>query len=532
MEYEDDFVPLNVSEVDFAFRVYGDNILECENFMRWVQNERVSNFKLVARKGPLDRPIFILSDPLSKSSKIALQLCPYFGGTGPSVLWPHNPLAGVFDEKTDVVVTRVLEDGTESRAIFAIEFVDALMAGNQGWQRSRRAINAAESDLTYLYVLPMIGWERDSEGLILRHPRFLPATVCLAQLTLCSEHGIPSLQIYTLTDWSDYADREHYTLPVDYKQFRGERNAIEFASQLLRIEIDKANNPRTLLKQVLEQILKEMLSVAKTYSSFGESNLPIHINHPALDPANRNEAAATYAEALVQKRPVEGRYALHKISETEFIQHGALFWKDAQKKTCSPRFRNEVLAFLNWKSSTDRDYKIRYLRRWGLVVDPDSTSEELDRQAVANKRLLPTTYKDNKSEATLVPNRRALREIIEAAYPTVERDVLEWVYPRRNPENLPAIFLVPLYAYKPTGDSRPDRGLLPLLKALFPSIVKKDRTLVIVYSKHTPNNWKSLVKAGGNELWNSVASVAGALIVDKTSDGMLLEDRTAQTRLS
>src|SRR2546427_243675 len=118
-------------EVDAAFRVYGDNILECEHFALWLQKESVSKFRLESQEGPIDRPVYVFSDLLSAGKRIAFQLCPYFGGTGPEILWPHNPLAGIFDEKTDVVVTRVLEDGSESDPIFAAEFVDALMAGNQ-----------------------------------------------------------------------------------------------------------------------------------------------------------------------------------------------------------------------------------------------------------------------------------------------------------------------------------------------------------------------------------------------------------------
>jgi hypothetical protein len=85
--------------------------------------------------------------------------------------------------------------------------------------------------------------------------------------------------------------------------------------------------------------------------------------------------------------------------------------------------------------------------------------------------------------------------------------------------------VVPLYAYKPTGDSRPDRGLLPTLQALFPSLVTKECTLVIVYSKYTPEGWRKILHAGNNELWNAILSIGGAVIVDKTGDGLLLETR-------
>jgi hypothetical protein len=509
------------SQVSVAFRVYGDNILECENFIAWLREESVSKMRFEEQTGPIDRPIYIFSDQIVKGIKIAFQTCPYFGGTGPTILWPHNPLEGIFDEKTDVVVTRVMEDGNETRPIFAIEFVDALMAGNQGWQRSRRAINAGEAGLTYLYVLPIIGWERDSEGLVLKNPRYLPATVCLAQLTLCSEYGVPSLQVYVPSDWSDYAVSREYTLPEDYKSFGGLDNAIEYTCGLLRASIDPSEYPKAKFSAPLKRILSEMLSVAETYSDFSDSRLPVHVNHPALNPSDRDTVADTYCEALGEDNSVEGRFALHTISEAEFSRDGALFWKDAQKKTCSPRFRNEVLALLNWKESADREYKIRYLRAWNISVGSNLSANQLDQVAASSKRLLPTTYKDNKSEAALVSNREALRSILEAAYPRLDRSVLDWIHSGKKGASS-GIFLVPLYAYKPSGDSRPDRGLLPMLKALFPTLVRKDRTLVIVYSKHTPTNWMELMEGKGNELWNSISSIAGALIVDRTESGLVL----------
>jgi hypothetical protein len=507
--------------IEAVFRIYGDNILECEHIIAWLKKESTSNFKFESQNGPIDRPVYVFTDPLLGGKKLAFQLCPYYGGTGTEMLWQNNPLTGTFDEKTDVVITQVLERG-ESQPIFAAEFVDALMAGNQGWQRSRRAINAAESKLTYLYVQPVIGWERDSAGLVLKNPRFLPATVCLAQLTLCSKFGIPSLQIYTPSDWSDYAMSQGYTLPRDYKRFGGLDNAITFTCHLIRSALDSSKYPKEMLRDIIAKIIKEMLSVAKTYSEFAESRLPVHANLTVLDPNNQEKVASIYAESIVEGRPVDGEYALHHISETEFKTHGCLFWKDAQKKTCSTRFRDEILAFLNWKSIMSVPYKLNYLRAWGIQVEARSSSEELDKVTASKKKYLPTTYKEGKSEATLVPNRKALRQIIQNAYPEIDETVLQWIHPSGNTESLPAIFLVPLYAYKPSGDSRPDRGLLPMLKALFPSIVRKDRTVVIVYSKHTPTEWKDLVASGRNELWNSISNIAGALIVDKTSDGILL----------
>jgi len=518
------------SEFDVVFRVYGDNILECENFVDWLLKENVSKFKLESEQGTIDRPILIFKDTLSGRA-IAFQLCPYFGGPGTQIFWQHNPLQGIFDEKIDVVVTRVREDQTESAPVFAVEFVDALMAGNQGWQRFRRAINAATAGVSYMYVQPIIGWERDSDGLSLKNPRFLPAATCLGQLTLCSKFGVPSLQIYTQSSWTEYASEKGYVLPPNFGNFGGIDNAIRFASSLIRLNISESPQARSSLQTALQAIISEMIEVARTYTMFGSSCLPIHHDHPPLR-LEDSDAAREYARAIIEHRPVQGEYALHEIDAQDFLRFGPLFYKDAQARTCTENFQNNVLALLNWKSSKEVRYKVRYLRAWGIAVSSTSSPRELDRQAYRNRRSLPLTYKENKSEGCLIMNRRALRSIIEHAYPRLNTEILEWIYPKEGVPRLPPIFLIPFYGYKPSGDSRPDRGLIPLLWAMFPSLLTREQTLVIVYSRHTPSNWRSIVESGTNELWNSITRIAGALIVDRTGDGMLLHSYLpAQTRI-
>jgi len=499
--------------------------------MDWIRKESVSLFEFYGEYGTIDRPIVIFEDTASNRQKVAFQLCPYFGGPGSAVLWDHNPLKNIFDEKIDVVVTRVQDNGIESAPIFAIEFVDALMAGNQGWQRFRRAINAAVAGVSYMYVQPIIGWERDSDGLRLKNPRFLPAQTCLAQLTLCSKFGVPSLQIYTQSSWSEYASQKGYTLPADFRSFIGIDNAIKFSCSLIRLNISENAQVRDSLKGVLEVVISEMIDVARTYTKFSNSCLPIHHNHSPLR-LQDSGAAREYAQAIIEHRPVQGEYALHEIDAEDFMRFGTLFYKDAQASTCSDSFRNNILALVNWRSSKEAVYKARYLQSWGIAVNSSSSSEELDRLAQENRCSLPLTYKENKSEGCLIANRKALRTIIENAYPRLNAEILDWIYPRVNRGNLPPIFLIPLYGYKPSGDSRPDRGLIPLLWAMFPSLLTKEQTLVIVYSKHTPSNWRSIVESEANELWNSIARIAGVLIVDRTGDGVLLHNYLpVQTRI-
>ncbi len=515
------------TELSAAFRVYGDNILECEHFIEWLRRESVSQLHFQSRIGPWDRPIFLFDDNLNGGQTIGFQVCPYYGGTGPAVIWPHNPLKVVFDEKVDVLVTKILDNGEESGPLFAIEFVDAIQAGNQGWQRFRRVINASQASIPFMYVIPVIGWERDSEGLVIKSPRFLPALPCIAQLTLCSRFGVPSIQVYLASSWTAYAREKQYALPNDVDSFRGIDNAVQLGSNLIRNSIRKGNRTTDAIKETYKSTLGEMLSVARTYASSGTTKLPIHANHPALDPAMATEVALVYSDALERKTPVEGKFALHKIGFDDFVMHGELFYKDVQDKTIRPEFRDKVLDSLNWKYTEAPDYKQKYLRGWGIELL--SFHGSLDSAATANRACLPLTYKEGKSEAAVVANRSALRVILQMTYPKLGEEMLNWVF-SSNRKLGPPLFVIPLYAYKPSGDSRPDRGLLPLLWATFPDLVQQDRTLVLVYSKYTPRNWRQLLASKQNELWTAIATIAGAIIVDRTGDGELLGSQKLEAK--
>lgn len=509
-----------IGQVDAVFRVYGDNILECERLVEWFKVTRFSQFKFVEEIGSFDRPIYISAD-LRTDRKFALQLCPYYGGTGPQILWPNNPLKDTFFEKTDTVVTRLLKNGSETKPIFAIEFCEALQAGNQAWQRFRRATDAAESKIPYFYVLPIIGWERDPAGITLKNPRYQSAQICIAQLTLCSKFGVPSLQVYTQTGWGDYAKKLGYTLPEDFERFEGANAAISYTSLLMRESLDKKVEYKSEATELLKKIMKEMFEVAQTYSKFSNTCLPIHLNHAAFQKDNLEKVSNEYTSALVEGNPVTSEFALHEIDFKDFEKFGCFFYKDIKDKTISREFKQKIVSFLNWRKSKDVRYKTNYLEGWGLKIEPPSGSTELNRLFEQNKQNLPLTYKVNKSEAVVINNRKYLRKIIERAYPNLDRKILNWIYSDKVEYATP-IFLIPLYAYKPSGDSRPDRGLLPMLSALFPSLATKENTLVIIYSKYTPDEWENLMADEKNELWNTISKLAGCIIVDKTKNGKLL----------
>jgi len=509
-----------MEKVSAAFRVYGDNILECEHFIEWLNNEKLSRFKFIKEVGPLDRPIFIYKDLELKDTFYAFQLCPYFGGTGSEILWENNPLEDIFSEKIDVIITKVNENYTETKPILAIEFCDALQAGNQSWQRFRRAINAAEARIPYLYIIPIIGWERDSAGLKLKNPRYQNAQVCIAHLTLSSRFGVPSIMVFTKTSWTEFAKEKGYTVPAEYELFEGYSQGIKLSCYLIRESFKKERKVKENVIVLLKELFKDMIIVSRTYSKFGNTYLPIHYNHIALKPENLEKVTLVYAKAIESGQQVEGEYALHNINFKYFSKFGVPFYKDAQSKTCNLSFKKDVLSFFNWKKSVDKEYKIQYLRAWGVKVNEKLSSKQIDQVFEKNKEKLPLTYKEGKSEAFVVNNRRHLREILSKAYPSLSAEFLDAIHSEKSIKT--PMFVIPLYAYKPSGDSRPDRGLLPVLVSLFPNIAKKENILVLIYSKYTPKNWKRLMKSGNNELWNVINKLAGFVLVDNTKDGLVL----------
>ena len=502
------------SNPDFIFRIYGDNVLECELFIDWLKQNLFSQLKFLEEVGPIDRPILIFEDIL-KHKILAFHMCPFYGGTKNSI-WPNNPLVGIFDEKPDVLLVQVLENDTESKPLLVVEFDDALQAGNQSWQRSKRAINSARSQIPYFYVLPIIGWERDSEGIELKSPRYQNASITFGQLSLSTFYKIPSFQIYKKTPWAAHAKKLGHTLPKGFENFQGIESAIECACYFIRKSIYGESN---LIKpnKAVRNIISEMLSVGSTYCDFSETSMPIHKSHPAL--LDTSSASEYFSKLILDgKNDEKSHYRLDNITAEYFFKNGTTFFKDAQTKTTSLNFRENVIAKLNWKPKATRKQKEMWLDTWGVKIPSNETPDTV---ILKNKDKIPTTYKEKKSEAALINNRKVFRQIIEKAYPNLSQDILDWIYSNKKSDE--PIFFIPLYGYKPTGDSRPDRGLLPALFSLFPRLVTKKNTFVLVYSIHTPPNWEKILNQNSNELWNVIKEFSGLLIVDKTKSGVLIK---------
>lgn len=497
-----------------TYRVYGDNILETELIPDWLEN-CPEGPALEGKLPPSDRPLYIFSEPNEPDVRYVFQLCPGYDR------WSESPLHGRFSEKPDILVNQVEDNGTEGDTVLAIESCDAIQAGNQAWQRFRRAADAAEVGVPYLYVAPLLDWEHDSDGFELKGPRYQSPQITLGQLTLSSYFGVPSLQIYGISSWCDYASEQDYPLPHNYDEFNGLRAGQEFLVSSFRREagVDGISGPN--YETAVEDVLVDMFEVAQRYVDFNQTFLPIHKNHPLIS-GNPDESAEIVGEALSENRPVYDEHALHRISLSDFEDDGVVFRKAAQSRTCTDRFYDEFLSRINWKDSESKDYKVDYLNAWGIDASKSEyTSAELDSLARDNLGQIPASYKEAPSEATVLGSRPRFRALVEEVYPDIDPSVLDWITHEDRTDD--PIFFVPLYGYKPSGDSRPDRGLLPLLHAMFPEVATPENTFIIMYSTNTPDNWREILQREGNELWNVIAKYAGAIIVDPTQSGVILE---------
>jgi hypothetical protein len=507
-------------KIDHFFRVYGDDYQECDLFIDLLKDPN-SGFSFQNFHGPIDRPLLIFKDSISKKL-LGFHICPNYGSKDKQI-WKNNPL-DKFSEKTDIQVRYIETSGKESEPLFAMEFDDAIQAGNQSWQRFRRATDAAKNNFPYIYVLPMLIWERDSKDpLKLKSPRYQNAMVTFGHLSLMAQYKTLSLQIFKHNAWSEKALKEKKELPKNFKNFQGEKSVIKLISYLIRKNITK-NNP--LPEKEFKQIISEMLLVAEKYSFFSDTKLPIHNAHDSLQSNNSSQITNYYNQIILKNKSTPLKFSPNTISFTDF-KTASLFTKDAQKKTFAPQSDfPKLLEKINRpptekqkRNESHQKYQERLAnteKAWAKIW---KTKPPLQKACLINTKI-PCTYKENKSEAALIPDRSIFRSLIQQTYPKLDKAHLDWIYTKNSSHD--PIFFIPMYGYKPSGDSRPDRGLIPLLYSNFPQIFKKNNTVVIMYSKETPLDWKTKLQAKNNELWNSIKEFCGLVIVDKTKTGELL----------
>ncbi|MBR6240216.1 MAG: hypothetical protein IKQ82_02040 [Lentisphaeria bacterium] len=138
-----------------TYNIYGDNIVECERMLVLLQKALNSHQKTVVGNPPA------ITIHLSCGEEtFSFHFFPGFGRWDNDIIASIRNSGGVLREAPDIIITKI-ENNTEF-PVLAIEFCSALPAGNQAWQRSGRAYSIARTNIPYLFITEIGGYELDS----------------------------------------------------------------------------------------------------------------------------------------------------------------------------------------------------------------------------------------------------------------------------------------------------------------------------------------------------------------------------------
>ena len=138
------------------FCVYGDNIVECERMIRLI-TEATSPSTVITSGNPT-APEYEFS---AASGSFSVATFPGFGRWKNDILKYIKDNGGALREAPDIILTK-LTDSSETPVI-ALEFCNALPAGNQAWQRSGRAYSTAKAGIPYVFMTEIGGYELDGD---------------------------------------------------------------------------------------------------------------------------------------------------------------------------------------------------------------------------------------------------------------------------------------------------------------------------------------------------------------------------------
>ena len=172
-------------------RIHGDNIIECERALKLIANA----FNLVA----VDKTenIFMPRYSLKNDDKEIYEIELLAGHDRWHVDFNSELIkyGAHLREKTDAYISKVSNDQKTEELLIAMEFCNALPAGNNAWQRSGRAITCAEIGIPYFYIAEIGGVELDGERHVIA-PRFPNPIVPFSYLAASKSLYVVCIPIY------------------------------------------------------------------------------------------------------------------------------------------------------------------------------------------------------------------------------------------------------------------------------------------------------------------------------------------------
>lgn len=183
--------------------IHGDNIVECERaFALCIRSLGLINVQIDYNSAPCC-PCYKAND---NEDEYSFTFYPGYGRWNIDILKVIQSSEGSLREAPDVLITEIIDDKEEP--ILSIEYCGALPAGNQAWQRSGRGYSIGKSNIPYLYVAELGGYELDSDRN--RKAARLPnPAIPFSYLSYSKEHS-PVLQIYEKSPGCDDESYEKY----------------------------------------------------------------------------------------------------------------------------------------------------------------------------------------------------------------------------------------------------------------------------------------------------------------------------------
>ena len=148
--------------------VYGDNILECERALSYLETGIRRQENEILKKELVDG--FIITPRYNIKGKKNEYVITLYPGVKRGrwnrdiydILFTNNGIK--LTETCDVILTSF--ENNKEIPILAIEFSSALPAGNNSWQRSGRALSFLRLGIPYIYAVEIGAHELDKNGKI------------------------------------------------------------------------------------------------------------------------------------------------------------------------------------------------------------------------------------------------------------------------------------------------------------------------------------------------------------------------------
>jgi hypothetical protein len=170
-------------------RIHGDNIVECERSLLLIS--RAFGTQALHISDSIYFPRYSIEFP---REPIEVEIFAGHDRWGVNINQVLSKYGSPLREAADSYVTRLLENSKEE-LLFAIEYCNALPAGNNAWQRNGRAITCAELGIPYLYFAEVGGVELDADRTV-KAPRFPNPIVPFSYLTSSKSLNVICIPIY------------------------------------------------------------------------------------------------------------------------------------------------------------------------------------------------------------------------------------------------------------------------------------------------------------------------------------------------